>query len=67
MDICFCIIYCLNSATTVPLGIRWTSFFLNVQTEILHMHIIYHYLIYNCMFEHLILKNKSGISCFLFV
>ena len=35
----------------------------SVWTEILHMQIIYHRLIYNCMFEHLRLENKSGISC----
>ena len=32
-------------------------------TAILHMHIIYHRLIYNCMFEDLRLENKSRISC----
>ena len=50
--------------------IQWTSFFffemslmISIWTEILHMHIIYHRLIYNCMFGHLRLENKSGISC----
>ena len=33
------------------------------RTENLHMHIIYHRMIYNCMFEHFRLENKSGISC----
>ena len=53
----------------VPSEIQWTSFFffkmslmISFRTEILHMHIIYHRLIYNCMFEHLRLENKSGIS-----
>ena len=36
---------------------------ISFRTEILHMHIIYHRLIYNYMFEHLRLENKSGISC----
>ena len=54
----------------VPSEIQWTSFFffemslmISNWTEILHMQIIYHRLIYNCMFEHLRLENKSGISC----
>ena len=61
---------CQMSATTVLSEIQWTSFFffklslmISVWTEILHMHIIYHRLIYNCMFEHLRLKSRSGISC----
>ena len=36
---------------------------ISIWTEILHMQIIHHRLIYNYMFEHLRLKNKSGISC----
>ena len=54
----------------VPSEIQWTSFFffklslmISFWTEILHMHIIYLCLIYNCMFEHSRLENKSGISC----
>ena len=54
----------------VPSEIQWTSFFffkmslmISFRTEILHMHIIYHRLIYNCMFEPLRLENKTGISC----
>ena len=39
------------------------SLMISFWIEILHMHIIYTRLIYNCMFEHLILENKSGISC----
>ena len=57
-------------ATTVPSEIQWTWFFffkmslmISFRTEILHMHLIYHCLICNCMFEHLRLENKSGISC----
>ena len=56
--------------TTVPSEIQWTSFFffkmslmISFRTEILHMHIIYHRPIYNCIFEHLRLENRSGISC----
>ena len=59
----------MTVALTVPSEIQWISFFffkmslmISFRTEILHMHIIYHSLIYNCMFEHLRLKNKSGIS-----
>ena len=55
---------------TVPSEIQWTSFFffkmslmISIWTEILHMHIIYHRLIYNRMFDHLRLENKFGISC----
>ena len=61
---------CNTTVVTVPSEIQWTSFFffkmslmIAFRTEILHMHIIYHRLIYNCMFEHLRLENKSGISC----
>ena len=36
---------------------------ISIWTEILHMLIIYHRLIYNCMFGRLRLENKSGISC----
>ena len=36
---------------------------ISFRTEILHMHVINHRLIYNCMFEHLRLGNNSGISC----
>ena len=50
--------------------IQWTSFFffkmflmISIRTDILHMHIIDHRLIYNCMFGRLRLENKSGISC----
>ena len=39
------------------------SLFISIWTEILHMQIKYHRLIYNCMFELLRLENKSGISC----
>ena len=35
---------------------------ISFRTEILHMHLMYHRLIYNGMFEHLKLENKSGIS-----
>ena len=57
--------------TIVPSEIQWTSFFfffkmslmISLWAAILHMQIIYHRLIYNCMFEHLRLENKSGISC----
>ena len=59
-----------TALSTVPSEIQWTSFFflkmslmISFCTKILHMHIIYHRLIYNCMFEHLRLENKSGISC----
>ena len=54
----------------MPSEIQWTSFFffkmslmISFWTEILHMHIIDHHLIYNCMFEHIRMGNKSGISC----
>ena len=60
----------IYKVTTVPSEIQWTSFFyfkmslmISFRTEILHMHIINHRLIYNCMFEHLRMENKSGISC----
>ena len=60
----------INFNSIVPSEIQWTSFFflkmslmISFQTEILHMHIIYHRLIYHCMFEHLRVENKSGISC----
>ena len=36
---------------------------ISIWTEILRMYIIYHCLLYNCMFGHLRLENKSGISC----
>ena len=56
-------------STNVQSEIQWTSFFffkmslmISIWTEILHMHIIYHRLIYNSMFGHLRLENKSGIS-----
>ena len=46
--------------STVPSEIQWTSFFffkmslmISFRTEILHMYIIYHRLIYNCMFDRL--------------
>ena len=39
------------------------SLMISFRTEIMHMHIIYHRLIYNGMFEHLRLENKTGISC----
>ena len=39
------------------------SLMISFWTEILHMHIIDHHLIYNCMFEHIRMGNKSGISC----
>ena len=55
---------------TVLSEIQWTSFFffkmslmISFLTEILRMHILYHRLIYNCMFEHLRLENKSRLSC----
>ena len=54
----------------MPSEIQLTSFFLfkmslmiSFQTEILHMHIIDHRLIYNYIFDHLRLENRSGISC----
>ena len=60
----------MRIGTNVQSEIQWTSFFffkmslmISIRTEILHMHIIYHRLIYNCMFGHLRLENKSGISC----
>ena len=59
-----------NNISIMPSEIHWTSFFffkmslmISFRTEILHMHIIYHSLIYNFKFEHLRLENKSGISC----
>ena len=67
----FLIINQLVSAT-VPSEIQWASFFffkmslmISFRSEILHMHVINHRLIhvYNCMFEHLRLENKSEISC----
>ena len=67
--IIFCYIF-LEFFVTVKSEIQWTSFFffkislmISIWTEILHMHIIYHRLIYNCMFGRLRLENKSGISC----
>ena len=41
------------------------SLMISFQIKILHMHIINHRLmyLYNGMFEHLSLENKSGISC----
>ena len=49
----------------VPSEIQWTSFFFLKMSllSIMHMYIIYHRLIHNCMFEHLRLDHKSGISC----
>ena len=59
----------ISITTFVPSEIQWSSFFffkmplmISFRTEILHMHTIYHRLIYNCMFEHLRLENKSGAS-----
>ena len=56
--------------TIVTSEIQWTSFFffkmslmISFRTDFLHMHIIYHRLIFNCMLEHLRMENKSGISC----
>ena len=60
----------MENVTIVPSEIQWTSFSffkmslaISFRTEILHMHIINHRLIYNGMFEHLSFENKSGISC----
>ena len=66
---CLLLVLCFIFIYTVPSEIQWTSFFffkmplmISFRTEILHMHIIYFRLIYNCMFEHFRLENKSGIS-----
>ena len=39
------------------------SLMIKFWTKILHIHIIKHRLIYNCIFEYLCSENKSGISC----
>ena len=43
--------------------LMYAALMISFRTEILHMHIIYHRLIYHCIFERLRLENKSGISC----
>ena len=52
-----------NSADIVFLFFKKMSLMISNWTEIWHMHIIYHPLMYNCMFGRLRLENKSGISC----
>ena len=39
------------------------SLMISFWTEILHMLLIYHRLIYNYIFEHLRFENNSGICC----